>query len=46
MIGIDFTGIIYASPGVLKHINKRHGKQFNNKIYLYSYNLFIAKKIS
>ena len=22
MIGIDFTGIIYASPGVLKHINK------------------------
>ena len=31
MIGIDFTGIIYASPGVLKHINKRHGKQFNTK---------------
>ena len=22
MIGIDFTGIIYASPGVLKHINR------------------------
>lgn len=31
VIGIDFTGIIYASPGVLKHINKRHGKQFNTK---------------
>ena len=31
MIGIDFTGIIYASPGVLKHINKRHGKQFNTR---------------
>ena len=31
MVGIDFTGIIYASPGVLKHIYKRHGKQFNTK---------------
>lgn len=31
MIGIDFTGIIYASPGVLKHISKRHSKQFNTK---------------
>ena len=31
VIGIDFTGIIYASPGVLKHISKRHGHQFNTK---------------
>ena len=30
-LGIEFTGVIYASPGVLKHINKKHGKQFDNK---------------
>lgn len=31
-LGIEFTGVIYASPGVLKHIMKRHGKQLNKKI--------------
>ena len=30
-LGIEFTGVIYASPGVLKHIFKKHGKQFDNK---------------
>lgn len=30
-LGIDFTGVIYASPGVLKHIMKRHGKQFDRR---------------
>lgn len=30
-LGIDFTGVIYASPGVLKHIMKRHGKQFDTR---------------
>ena len=31
-LGIEFTGAIYASPGVLKHIRKRHGKQLDKKI--------------
>lgn len=31
-LGVKFTGTIYASPGVLKHIKKRHGKQLNKKI--------------
>ena len=30
-LGIEFTGVIYASPGVLKHIMKRHGRQFDKK---------------
>ena len=30
-LGIEFTGAIYASPGVLKHIMKRHGKQLDRK---------------
>ena len=30
-LGIEFTGVIYASPGVLKHIIKRHGKQLDKK---------------
>ena len=30
-LGIEFTGVIYASPGVLKHIMKRHGKQLDRK---------------
>lgn len=30
-LGIEFTGVIYASPGVLKHIIKRHGRQLNKK---------------
>ena len=30
-LGIEFTGVIYASPGVLKHIMKRHGKHLDRK---------------
>ena len=30
-LGIEFTGVIYASPGVLKHIIKRHGRQFDKR---------------
>ena len=30
-LGIEFTGVIYASPGVLKHIMRRHGKQLDRK---------------
>lgn len=30
-LGIEFTGTIYASPGVLKHIMKRHGRQLDKK---------------
>lgn len=30
-LGIEFTGVIYASPGVLKHIMKRHGKQLDKR---------------
>ena len=33
-LGIEFTGIIYASPGVLKHINKRHGKQLIQRLMI------------
>ena len=31
-LGIKFTGTIYASPGVIKHIRKRHGKHLSKKI--------------
>lgn len=30
-LGIEFTGVIYASPGVLKLIIKRHGRQFDKR---------------
>ena len=30
-LGIEFTGVIYASPGVLKHIIKRHGRQLDRR---------------
>ena len=30
-LGIEFTGVIYASPGVLKHIIKRHGRQLDGR---------------
>lgn len=30
-LGIEFTGVIYASPGVLKHIMRRHGRQLADK---------------
>ena len=28
-LGVKFTGTIYASPGVIKHIKKRHGKHLS-----------------
>ena len=31
-LGVKFTGTIYASRGVIKHIKKRHGKQLGKKI--------------
>lgn len=31
-LGIEFSGAIYACPGVLKHIIKRHGKQLNKNV--------------
>lgn len=31
-LGIEFTGVIYASPGVLKHIIRRHGRQLDKKV--------------
>lgn len=31
-LGIEVTGAIYACPGVLKHIIKRHGKQLDKNI--------------
>ena len=30
-LGIEFTGVIYASPGVLRHIIKRHGRQLDRR---------------
>ena len=31
-VGFDFYGNVYASPGVLKHIKKKHGKQLTRNI--------------
>lgn len=31
-IGFEFYGNVYASPGVLKHIKKKHGKQLTRNI--------------
>lgn len=31
-LGVKFTGTIYASPGVLKHIRKKHGKHLSKKV--------------
>lgn len=31
-LGVRYTGTIYASPGVIKHIKKRHGKHLSKKI--------------
>ena len=31
-LGVNFTGTIYASPGVIKHIKKRHGKHLGKKV--------------
>ena len=30
-LGIEFSGVVYASPGVFNHILKRHKKQFDKK---------------
>lgn len=32
LLELDFPKVVYASPGVIKHINKRHGKQLTKKI--------------
>lgn len=31
-LGVKFTGTIYAPPGVIKHIKKRHGKHLSKKV--------------
>ncbi|MEG0238076.1 MAG: hypothetical protein RR628_00540 [Clostridium sp.] len=31
-LGFDFYGDVYASPGVLKHIIRKHGKQLTRNI--------------
>lgn len=31
-VGFEFYGNVYASPGVLKHIRKRHGRQLTKNI--------------
>lgn len=32
VLGVSYSGIVYASPGVLKHIKNRHGKQLSKKV--------------
>lgn len=32
ILELDFAGTVYASPGVINHINKRHGKQLTKKV--------------
>lgn len=32
ILGVPYSGIIYASPGVLKHIKNRHGKHLSRKV--------------
>lgn len=31
-LGVKFTGTIYASSGVIKHIKKRHGDHLNKRV--------------
>jgi hypothetical protein len=31
-LGFEFDGSVYASPGVINHIKKRHGKQLTRKV--------------
>lgn len=31
-LGVRYSGTIYASPGVIKHIQRRHGKHLSKKI--------------
>ena len=32
LLKLDFSPIVYASPGVIRHIKKRHGKQLTKKV--------------
>lgn len=32
LLELDLPRIVYASPGVINHIKKRHGKQFTKKV--------------
>ncbi len=32
LLELDFPKVVYASPGVIKHVKKRHGKQLSKKI--------------
>lgn len=32
LLELDFSRTVYASPGVINHIKKRHGKQLTKKI--------------
>ncbi|MGG7176052.1 PBECR2 nuclease fold domain-containing protein [Clostridium paraputrificum] len=31
-LGFEFDGYVYASPGVINHIKKHHGKQLTKKV--------------
>lgn len=31
-LGVKYSGTIYASPGVIKHIQRRHGKHLSKRI--------------
>ena len=31
-LGVSFDGSVYASPGVINHIRKRHGKQLTKQV--------------
>lgn len=32
LLELDFSGIVYASPGVIRHIKKRHSKQLTKRV--------------
>ncbi|MGL5086482.1 MAG: PBECR2 nuclease fold domain-containing protein [Clostridium sp.] len=32
ILGISYNGVIYASPGVVKHIKNRHGNHLSRKV--------------
>lgn len=32
VLGVSYSGVIYASPGVIKHIRNRHGKHLPKKV--------------
>lgn len=31
-LGLNISRVVYASPGVINHIKKRHGKQFTKRV--------------